>query len=68
MHSEDLKARYKSWRDGILNNRDNYNQTIIDRIFMRPEILHFTILMMPLEDENMVEEARNMMKSIEPQI
>ena len=68
MHSYDLKTRYKTWRDNILSNKNKYNKTVIDQIFMRPEILHFTILKLTLEDESRVEQARQMMKSIEPQV
>ena len=55
MHSEDLKTRYKTWRDGILANKDQYHKTVIDKIFMKPEILHFTLLMLPLENEARVQ-------------
>ena len=68
MHSYDLKTRYKTWRDNILSNKNKYNKTVIDQIFMRPEILHFTILKLTLEDDSRVEQARQMMKSIEPQV
>ena len=55
MHSEDLKSRYCAWRDQILAKADTYNETIIDKIFMKPEILHYTFLMLPLGDDGKVE-------------
>lgn len=46
----------------------NYNPTIIDRIFMKPEILHYTIFMLSLEDEEKVEQSRLVLISIENEI
>ena len=66
MHSDDLKTKYSNWRDSILSKA--YNPTIIPDIFMRPEILHFTIIRLPLRSEEKVEACRQMMKNIEPKI
>ena len=46
----------------------NYNPTIIDRIFMKPEILHYTLFMLSLEDEEKVEQSRLVLISIENEI
>ena len=56
MHSNEIKNQYANWRDDI--KAKNYNPSIIDRIFLRPEILHLTILMMPLDTDEKVEMCR----------
>uniref|UniRef100_A0A7S3IF96 A-kinase anchor protein 7-like phosphoesterase domain-containing protein n=1 Tax=Strombidium inclinatum TaxID=197538 RepID=A0A7S3IF96_9SPIT len=65
-HSAELKAAYIEWRDDIMAHK--YNETLIPRIFLRPEILHFTILKLPLENEERVEQCREFMKSIEVEV
>ena len=61
-HSKELRAKYETWRDGILAK--NYNPTIIDQIFLQPDILHFPILMLPMKKEIEVEACRQVMKEI----
>ena len=56
------------WRDDILAKKDSYNKTIINGIFMKPEILHYTIIQLPMATEASVEACRKMMKDMEPTI
>ena len=65
-----LTSKYTAWRDEVLAKK--YNKTIIPNIFMGPEKLHFTLLMLPLEPKedgtDMVEACKQVLQTIEPTI
>lgn len=55
MATDQIKSRYGEWRNQILQKE---YPGILPKLFLRPEILHITLLMLPLETEAQVEQAR----------
>ena len=73
--SDTVKSVFLNWRDNILAHpKFVANPTIIEMLWAKPEMLHYTLLMLPLcneygkVDENKVEKCKQMMKELEPEI
>ena len=65
-HNQHLKDSYRAWRDKIVDEKKHPSH--IDRIFLRPDILHFTLLMLPLPDAEAVKKAQEVLESVAPKI
>jgi hypothetical protein len=61
----EIREAYKMWREDIIAK--NYPE-FPERLLIKPELLHITLLIMDLSEAGMLERARETMRAIEPQI
>ena len=64
--NQSICKNYDEWKDKVLSC--NYHETIIPKIFMRHQVIHYTLMMLPLETQDQVEQCKAIMAGLEPQI
>ena len=60
-----LKQVYTTWRTEVLEKR---YPGLPDRCLINPNLLHITLLMLPLAEAGKLERARTALAAVEPQI
>lgn len=64
MNTPEIQKILKEWHEDCKAKFED----IPEKCFLRPEVVHITLLMLPLDDEEKVEKARQVLATVEPKI
>jgi 2'-5' RNA ligase len=64
MNTEEIQTILTQWHEEC---KAKY-QDVPEKCFLRPQVVHVTLLMLPLENEEAIEKAREALAAVEPKI